>query len=305
MQGRKESAKVLRVLVVGGTGIVGSRVVDRLLRAGHQVRVLVRKGSDVGALPAGKVSVVEGDLVDPDSLRRAVQGIDAVVTTAQGYARRPSDSLETVDDQGNRNLVDAASDASVPRLVFTSILKCDLAVDVPHFYQKKLIEDYLAKKGVPFVALRPGAFLGGNPWILESLSRGELPGFGPENIPWTYIHPDDVARSLAAAVDHPSVVGQKIDLGTDRAVSRLELARMFRDLSGREFKPPAPGARAPWADLPPRQMNDFMAMAKFFATGKYVADTTLQARWFPPVPTIEGTVSRVLQEVGITSRAPG
>ncbi len=292
------------MLVVGSTGVVGSRVVDHLLRAGHDVQALVRKGSDVSALRTKKALLIEGDLTIPDSLRRALQGVDAVVTTAQGYARRPTDSLEAVDDEGNRNLADAASEAAVSRFVFLSILKCDLAVDVPHFYQKKRIEDYLAKKGIPFVALRPGAFLGGNPWMRDSFARGEIPGLGPENVPWTYIHPDDVARSVAAAVDHPGVVHQRVELGMDRAVSRVELAEVFSALSGREFRLPAPAGPSPWANLSERQLHDFMAMAKFFATGQYVADTTLQARFFPPVPTVEGTVARVLEEVGLAPSRP-
>lgn len=303
MQATNGSAKSLRVLVVGGSGVVGSRVVDHLLRAGHRVHALVRKGTDLGRLKAAQITITEGDLLDPPSLNEAVRGVDAIVTTAQGYARRPTDSLETVDDQGNRNLIDAAKEADVARFVFTSILKCDLAVDVPHFYQKKRIEDYLAAQSVPFVSLRPGAFLGGSPWMREPLSRGELPGVGPENVPWTYIHPDDVARSLAAAVDHPMVVGQKIDLGTDRAVSRSELARLFTGLSGHEFRLPAAAARPARANLTPRQLRDFAAMTQFFATGQYVADTTLQARYFPPVPTIEGTVVKVLDEVGLAPPA--
>jgi len=298
------SAERRRVLVVGSTGTVGGRVVDQLLRTGHEVRALTRAGSDVHALLAKKVDLAEGDLTDPDSLARALRNVEVVVTTAQGYGRRPTDSLETVDDQGNRNLADAASDAGVARFVFTSILKCDVAVDVPHFYQKKLTEDYLSRKGLPFVALRPGAFLGGSPWLLEPIARGELPGMGPEDVAWTYIHPDDVARSLAVAVDHPDVVGKKIDLGMDHAVTRRELARAFSSVSGREFKISAFGGRASFGNRSQRQINDFLAMVNFFATGKYVADRAQQAEFFPPVPTVEGTVSRVLQEAVVSSTAP-
>jgi uncharacterized protein YbjT (DUF2867 family) len=303
MSGTERTDRRNRVLVVGSTGVVGSRVVDHLRRSGHEVHALVREGGDVSALTSQEVHVVEGDLTAPDSLSRAIGGMDAVVTTAQGYGRRPTDSLATVDDQGNRNLADAASDAGVSRFVFTSILKCDLAVDVPHFYQKKLVEDYLAKRELPFVSLRPGAFLGGNPWMRESLLRGELAGMGPENVPWTYIHPDDVARSLAAAVDLPDLQGQKIDLGMDRAVTRVQLADVFTAVSGRQFRLPPPSGGGTWRNLSQRQIDDFTAMAKFFATGKYVADTTKQAKFFPPVPTVEATVSRVIDEFDLKSGA--
>lgn len=287
----------MRVLVVGGTGNVGSRVANYLLKDGHEVSVLVRESSVVPPFPAGRVRLAPGDLTDRSSLRRAVRGAEAVVTTAQGYGRRPTDSLETVDDLGNRNLVEAAREEGVSRFVFNSILQCDLAVDVPHFYQKKRTEDYLESKQVPFVSLRPGAYLGGMPWLSEPLRQGMLPGLGPEDVPWTYIHPDDVARALAAAVVHPDIVWKKIDLGTDRAMSRRDLAGVFQTVSGRPFSLGSFGGGR--GTFTAKQAHDFQAMADFFATGKYVADTALQTRFFPPVRSVEETVARVLAEAGL------
>lgn len=116
------------VLVVGSTGDLGGRVVEALLARGKRVRALVRTGTDPGRLAAKGVEVARGDMIDPASLDRALAGIDAVVTTAAGYVRRrKGDSLRTVDDRGNRNLVDAAKKAGVQRFVFTSILTCDEA----------------------------------------------------------------------------------------------------------------------------------------------------------------------------------
>ena len=81
-------------------------------------------------------------------------GVSAVVSTAIGYSRRrETDSLRT-DTEGNRNLVDAARKCDVPRFVFQSILTCDQAESVPHFWPKKLTEDHLREQGVPFVSPR-------------------------------------------------------------------------------------------------------------------------------------------------------
>lgn len=292
------------VLVVGASGNLGGRAVDLLLQQGHTVHALARKGSKVDALRSKKVRIVEGDLTDPPSLARALEGIGVVLTTAQGYARRPEDSLETVDDQGNRNLADAASAAGVSRFVFTSILTCDLAKDVPHFYQKKLIEDYLEKKGLPFVALRPGAFLGNNPYAAEALKKGEVQGFGPPDVAWTSIHIDDVARSLALAVDHPRAVKRRIDLGMDRAITQNQLVQIFRELSGREFRLAVPAVAGWMSRMSPKQQHDMMAMVAYFGTGKYVADTTVQAELFPPVPTVKDTATRLLREAGIGVNPP-
>jgi uncharacterized protein YbjT (DUF2867 family) len=117
---------VSRVLVVGATGALGGRVVGELASRGRSVRALVREGSDASPLSEQGVEVVRGDLVDPASLEPALDGVDALVTTAAGYVRRrKGDSLAAVDDRGNRNLVDAARNAGLGRFVFTSILTCD------------------------------------------------------------------------------------------------------------------------------------------------------------------------------------
>ncbi len=145
-----------QILVVGGTGYLGRKVIDRLLKQDVTVRALVRPGTDASELEKKGVMIYRGDITKPETLPAALENADAVVTTAIGYmGGKKGDSLASVDDIGNRNLVDAAAKMKTPRFVFTSILSADKAQSVPHFWQKKLIEDYLRQKGIPFVALRP------------------------------------------------------------------------------------------------------------------------------------------------------
>ena len=108
------------VLVIGGTGNLGGRVVEALVTRGHPVRALVRDGTDPALVRARGAEPVPGNLLDPASLRSALAGAKAVVTTAIGYLnRRKGDTLATVDDQGNRNLADAAREVGTPLVVFT------------------------------------------------------------------------------------------------------------------------------------------------------------------------------------------
>ena len=278
------------VLVVGATGDLGGRVVDALLARGKRVRVLVREGTDPSRLAAKGVDIARGDMLDPASLERAMRGADVVVTTAAGYTRRrKGDSLEKVDDLGNRNLVDAAKKTGIQRFVFTSILTCDQAPDVPHFWQKKLIEDYLETSGVPFVALRPGAFLGG----------------GSARF---FFHPDDVARCLVLAVDDPRAAGPRIDLGADRPVSAVELAAILAGLLGRDVRVSLGPARVfkvvgSIGGLFVPALRDMMSTGRYFETGKYVADTRVQAELFGPVPTIEDTAHRMLADLDLAPQA--
>jgi uncharacterized protein YbjT (DUF2867 family) len=303
-------ASIDTVLVVGATGDLGGRAVDALLARGKRVRALVREGTDPSRLAAKGVEIARGNMLDPPSLERGMRGADAVVTTAMGYRpRRKGDSLQTVDDRGNRSLVDAARKSGIRRFVFTSILTCEQAPDVPHFWQKKVIEDYLEASGIPFVSLRPGAFLGGGGarFFARGLKRGRIMAFGDPRVRWTYIHPDDVARCHALAIDEPRAVGRRIDLGTDRPVSGQELADILTGLLGREVRPSLGMIRmlklvATIAGPFSHGLRDMRAMGRYFETGKYVANTTLQAELFGPVPTIEDTVRRMLADLGFAVR---
>lgn len=285
------------VLQVGATGYLGRLILRDLLSRGKRVRALVRPESDASAFPT-TVEVVRGDLLDPGSLRAAASDVSAIVTSAIGYSqRREGDSLRA-DREGNRNLVDAAKRQRVPRFVFLSILQCDQAPDVPHFWAKKETEDYLAQQGVPFVSLRPGAFLYApegryGQMIRAGLEQGQVLGMTPEGVRITYIAPAEVARAIALAVDEPRALGQTIDLGSDRPLSGPEYAALIGTMLGR------PMTLAPMSGGRGGQNADMMAMFRFFQTGKYIADTHRQAELFGPVPKVEDAVRGMLSGLGL------
>ncbi len=285
------------ILQVGATGLLGGLILNQLLARGKKVRALVRPGRDTAGLPKS-VEVVRGDLLDSDSLGKATEGVSAVVTSAIGYSqRKEGDSLRT-DREGNRNLIDAAKHAKVPRFVLLSILACDQAPDVPHFWAKKEAEDYLAKQAVPFVSLRPGAFLYAPPgpfgqMMRQGIEHGQVMGMTPEGIRITFIAPSEVARAVALAVDDPRALGKKIDLGSDRPLSGPEFAALIGKVLGR----PVTVASAPAGGGP--RNDDLIAMFRFFQTGKYIANTRVQAELFGPVPKVEDGAREMLSGLGL------
>ena len=136
----------------------------------RRVRALVRPGSDATRVEQAGAEIARGDMMDLPSLQQAMDGADAVISTAAGYTRHSKGDTDEIDTIGNHNLAAAASNAGVRRFVLTSILTCDQTPHVPHFWHKKVAEDRLEQHGVPFVSLRPGAFLdmitrmGGDPF---------------------------------------------------------------------------------------------------------------------------------------------
>jgi uncharacterized protein YbjT (DUF2867 family) len=296
------------VLVVGGTGMLGSQVVAELLGRGKQVRALVRPGSDATGLEAAGATIARGDMMDLDSLVRAMDGADSVITTAAGYTRHSKGDTPQIDTIGNRNLAEAASRTGIRRFVLTSILTCDQTPYVPHFWHKKRAEDRLEELGVPFVALRPGAFLdqitrfGGDPF-----SKGRLTWLGSSSVPLTFVLTADLAGYLAAATDIAGVDGQRIDIGWDRPVSMQEVAAISGTLLGKRIRVrtlPTGLLHAVGTVL--RRVDpmakDMAAMADWFQSGRYVADTARQREVFGDVPTAEDAITRLVTSLGHTVR---
>jgi uncharacterized protein YbjT (DUF2867 family) len=291
------------VLVVGATGSVGGQVVDRLLAKGKKVRAVVRPASDARKLEAKGVEVVRGDMLDLDSLVVAMTGTAAVITTAAGYTGKNKNAHE-IDTRGNANLAVAASKAGVSRFVLTSILTSDQTPEVPHFWHKKLAEDKLEGLGVPFVALRPGAFfdqiaqMGGDPF-----EKGRIIWLGSKSVPLTFVLSSDLATYLAEAVDADIADGERIDLGWTRPISMREGADLASRLANKKIKVVSVptgllrGVGKLAGKSVPR-MSDMGAMAAWFDSGRYVANTSRQAELFGPVPTPEDAIARFAARLG-------
>jgi uncharacterized protein YbjT (DUF2867 family) len=297
------------VLVVGGTGMLGGQVVAELLSRGDRVRALVRPSSDARALERAGAEIARGDMMDSASLLKAMDGADAVISTAAGYTRHSKGDTDKIDTIGNRNLADAASRSGVRRFVLTSILTCDQTPQVPHFWHKKLAEDRLEELGVPFVSLRPGAFLdmiaqmGG-----DRFAKRRLMWFGSPTVPLTFVLTQDLAGYLADAVDAPGVEGQRIDIGWDRPVSIEEIAQISGRLLGQRVRVwtiPAGlinTAGALVGRFSP-MVKDMVAMMRWFQTGQYAADPTRQREVFGQVPTAEDSIARLVGSLGHTVTA--
>ncbi|WP_329252372.1 SDR family oxidoreductase [Streptomyces sp. NBC_01478] len=292
----------LPVLVVGATGSLGSKVVDELLARGKNVRALVRPTSDASRLESRGVQIARGDMLDIGSLVAAMNGADAVITTAAGYTRGGKNAND-IDTIGNANLAEAAHRTGIRRFVLTSILTSDQTPHVPHFWHKKLAEDKLEQLGVPFVALRPGAFLdqvatmAGNP-----LDKGRLIWMSKATVPLTFVRTSDLAAYLAAAVDADAEAGERIDIGWDRPVSMREVADLMGHRAGRKIKVwavPSVVVRAAGAVVGRFNpvVKDMAAMFGWFDTGRYVADSRRQEQLFGPVPTAEDILARFTDEL--------
>ena len=227
------------ILVVGATGILGEEICRQLVAAGHRVAGLVRAGSDaqkVSRLRALGVTLLEGDLKDPASLRAACSAARSVISTATSTrSRQDGDSVFSVDQDGHFHLVDAAREAGVGQFLYVSFPP--MREDFPLQAAKRAVEARLRTSGMPYTLLQPVNFM--EVWLSPFLgfdvanARARIfgEGRGPNN--WISFH--DVARFVVAAVDNPRALNETFAFGGPEALTQLEVVALFEQLTGRAF----------------------------------------------------------------------
>ncbi len=227
------------ILVVGSTGRLGGMVTRQLLERddGDDVRVLVRSPDTVQPDHGGAVQPVLGDLKDPDSLLRACEGVDTVVTTANSASRGGADTVESVDRYGNRNLIQAAARAGVRRFVFVSALGAAPGSPVPFLAAKGETEERLRATDMNWTVLEPDAFM--DVWVPAVVGGPALRGdpvvlVGEGDRRHSMIAVRDVAAFTVACLDHPAAERETIPLGGPEAVSWRDVVRTFSEALGRE-----------------------------------------------------------------------
>jgi uncharacterized protein YbjT (DUF2867 family) len=209
----------MTVLVTGAAGFVGTHVVHTLRARELPVRALVRARAKGSRLATWGADVVEGDVTDPSSLRNAVAGVDTIVHLVSIIKGSPAD-FERVMAQGTRDLVAAAQEAGVRRIVLASALGLDERTKdrVPYFAAKWEMEKAVKASGVEHVIFRPSFVFGKDGGVLPTFVRlarfaPVTPIVGPGTQRMQPIWVEDVAEYYARALDLPEAAGRTFEIG--------------------------------------------------------------------------------------------
>jgi uncharacterized protein YbjT (DUF2867 family) len=203
------------ILVTGGTGFIGPKIVRKLRAEGKGVRCLVRDRGRGRQLESWGAELVEGDVTDRASLDRAVAGCDAVIHLVAIIAGRPRD-FERVMEQGTRNLVEAARVAGVRRFVLMSALGTTEATRdlVPYYHAKWEMEEAVRESGIEHVIFRPSFVFGADGGALQQFTRvarlspvTPIVGSGRQRLQPIWV------EDFAAAVDKPEAANQTFEIG--------------------------------------------------------------------------------------------
>lgn len=227
------------ILVAGATGILGSEICSQLIQNNYVVKGIVRPTSDPGKisnLRALGVETVVGDLKEPASLEKALEGVSSVISTVSStLSRQEGDSIQTVDEEGQINLINAAIEAEVKHFIFISVAD---AGDSPLQIAKKRVEQHLMASGLNYTVLKPTYFM--EIWLSPALgfnyaeANATIYGEGNNKVSWISLR--DVASFAVAVLDNPIAANRVLDLGGPESLSPLEVVDLFSSIQGKLFE---------------------------------------------------------------------
>jgi len=254
------------ILVVGATGNLGGMITRGLLARGKDVRILVREGRNYAPFVSAGATPFIGDLKDRASLDAACQDVATVVTTATAIIRQPPDTIESVDDLGYRNLIEAAKAAGVRHFVFTSALGSSLDSPVPLMRIKALNEQRLRESGMTYTVLMPNLYI--EVWagivVAAPLAQGKpVTLVGEASHRHSMVAMRDAASFAIAAIDNPAARNATIVIGGPEPVSWTDVVLAAERIVGHqiETRSVAPGESI--EGLPPGVSGMFSAMETY------------------------------------------
>lgn len=249
---------MLRILVTGATGYIGGRLVPRLLEKGHSVRCLARAPENLKGRAWNGAEIVQGDVLKPESLPQAMQGIDVAYYLVHSM-RAGEAGFEERDRQAARNFAAAAREAGVKRILYLGGLGVDEAELSPHLESRHEVGALLRDSGIPVTEFRAAIIVGSGSISFEMIR------YLTERLPvmicprWVQsrcqpIAVRDVLAYLVEALERPESQGRIFEIGGADVLPYREMMLGYarvRGLHRRLIEVPVltPRLSSYWVDL--------------------------------------------------------
>jgi len=239
----------MKILVTGGTGVIGEGVIPELIGRGHDVRLLSRNAEDDAKQWPG-VEPFAGNVADASSLRNAAEGCDAILHIA-GIAEEhpPEVTFQSVNVDGTRNILAEAARAGVKNFVFVSSLGADVGQSAYH--QSKLAGERLVEQSqLDWTIVRPGNVYGPGDEVMSLILKmvralPAVPVIDSGDQEFQPIWHEDLAKVLAAVVERSDLAKQVLEAAGAEVTTMADVVKRFCDITGRSpLTVPVPSALA-------------------------------------------------------------
>jgi uncharacterized protein YbjT (DUF2867 family) len=276
------------ILVAGASSRPGQKLIPILVQKGYRVRALTRDPRKLEYAHSLGVEVIEGDIRHFDTLLRACEGTQAVISSVVAATTMGSNNIHTVDAAGNRWLMDAAKSSGVGHFVFVSAYRAASNHPADLLRIKYQTEEYLKTMGMHYTILRPTALM--ETWCARIgslvMDGREITIFGNGKNPINFISAEDVARFIIFALEDPRLRNQTLTIGGPQNLTFDEVISMYERLlskNGNKKYIPAFWMKlmsvlyAPFDETKSR----FMAMRHELATSDWQVDMNEMVKRYP------------------------
>lgn len=238
---------VMKVLVTGGTGVVGEAVVTKLAECGHTVRLLSRNAQEDVRQWEKNVEAWPASVSEPDRIRGSANDCDVVLHVAGIVAESPPDAtFESVNIAGTANMVTEAERAGVRRFIYISSLGADKGESEYH-KSKRVAEEHVARFSGDWLVLRPANVYGPGDEVVSLLLKmvrtlPVIPVINGGDDEFQPMWVGDLALAITSAVERTDLNGRTLELAGDDITTTNDLLQRFTKLTGRDpIRLPVPG----------------------------------------------------------------
>lgn len=228
----------MKILVTGGTGVIGIGAIPHLLHQGHTVRLLSRHAAEDANQWEG-VEPFEGNVADLSSLEGVAEGCDAVLHIAGVVAEQPPDiTFQKVNVGGTANILAEAKKRGVSRFVFVSSLGADRGVSDYH-QSKRAAENLIRASDRNWTIVRPGNVYGPGDEVISTILKmvrtlPAVPVIDSGDQPFQPIWHEDLAQILAAVVSRDDLAGRTLEAAGKDVTNVNDLLRQFSEITDRK-----------------------------------------------------------------------
>jgi uncharacterized protein YbjT (DUF2867 family) len=231
----------MKVFVTGSTGFVGNHVLHTLLDRGHQVRALVRPGSEYKLKQPDKVEVIAGEVTESADLIQGMKGCDAAIHLVGIIRAFPSQDItfERLHTEATANVVAAAKEAEVPRLLHMSALGAREDGSTPYLRTKFAAEEHVRQSGLNYTIFRPSLIFGRGGEAIkmfgDMVKKYVVPIIGDGQYRFQPVSVTTVAQGFEKALEPETAKDQTLDVGGPENVTFDEIMDTLARVMGKSI----------------------------------------------------------------------